>query len=119
MKIGRSRFQARRERLQVQVNLPSGPTPLEGVAEDAKRPKKKALLIGVQYTTHKQEELKLRLKREQWNVGRNRLVYGQQEGQVWDSTAYDRREKARAVGKGTPLQRSVRATLCGAGVKPL
>ncbi|KAL0574367.1 hypothetical protein V5O48_007590 [Marasmius crinis-equi] len=56
MKIIRSRLQARRDKLQ--VNLPAGPTPLEGVAEETKKPKKKALLIGVEYITLGENALK-------------------------------------------------------------
>ncbi|KAF9261144.1 hypothetical protein L218DRAFT_961845, partial [Marasmius fiardii PR-910] len=46
--IIRSRLQARRDRLQVNTTVP---TALESVAENPIKPRKKALLIGVQYLT--------------------------------------------------------------------
>ncbi|KAL0569231.1 SCF ubiquitin ligase complex subunit cdc4 [Marasmius crinis-equi] len=56
MKMICSRLQARRDKLQ--ANIPAGPTPLEDVANETKKPKKKALLIGVEYSTSGENALK-------------------------------------------------------------
>ena len=59
MKTIRDRLQACRDKLpKLQVNIPARPTHMENIAEEPRKPKRKALLIGVQYTTMGENALK-------------------------------------------------------------